>query len=134
VTGAASTERRRLMAAAWHRGDRDTLLVYMMTERAPLRPAEVVMLRAGDLDAPGSMIRVRGPRGERPRWRRAPAELVRRAAAYAARRRLDPASWLFPSSNPASHLSARQASRVLESVRLQARRGFFRDLAARRDL
>lgn len=98
----------RVLSAARAVSERDWALIGLAAA-AGLSAQEAVAVTAGEIDAVAGLVRV-----SRPRRRDAGAAkpLLRALASYARRRRLEASSWLFPSPNPARHLTVRQAERI----------------------
>ncbi len=85
---------------------------------AGLRVSEVVKLRPEDLDEERGLIHIRGAKGRKDRY-----TLLADAAIAAVKRYLEPGitgPWLFPSTRPDRHISARTVQHVVETARQRA--------------
>ena len=83
----------------------------MLMYGAGLRVSEVVRLRPGDLDADRHLVHVRGGKGRKDRY-----TLLSDVAYDAVRvyvQAFRPPVWLFPSTTPSRHISARSIQKVV---------------------
>lgn len=87
---------------------------------AGLRASEVVQLKVSDIDSDRMIIRVEQGKGAKDRQAMlSPAllEILRAWYRHAkANRQMLPGGWLFPSTNPINHISARQLNRIVHEV------------------
>ena len=87
---------------------------------AGLRASEVVSLKVTDIDSERMIIRVEQGKGSKDRQAMlSPSllELLRHWYRHANKQRqMLPGGWLFPSTNPVNHLSARQLNRIIHEA------------------
>jgi len=87
---------------------------------AGLRASEVVSLKVNDIDSERMIIRVEQGKGAKDRQAMLSPSLLEILRAWyrhgKANRQILPGGWLFPSTNPVNHITARQLSRVVQQA------------------
>jgi len=87
---------------------------------AGLRASEVVQLKVSDIDSDRMIIRVEQGKGAKDRQAMLSPSLLKILRAWYrhanANRQMLPGGWLFPSTNPINHISARQLNRIVHEA------------------
>jgi len=95
------------------------LAILSIAYSAGLRVSEVVRLHPEDIDRDRALIQIRGAKGRKDRYTLLSATALALVDAYL--EGASPGRWLFPSTRPGRHISARSVQKVTAAARRRAR-------------